>query len=796
MTDEAIFDAVRIGLFQPDRGLYVVPVRHHSPACAWYLRKLIAEVNPTRVLIEAPADFGPQIPLLLNEDTRPPVALVALVDPKEDRPRVAGYYPFCDHSPEFVALRDGHALGAELRFIDAPAADKAMRALPDQTEPVAFTEERHFDSNDYTNALARQTGCRDGFELWDHLFEAQLGGDDWKAFFTEVGAYCAGIREATPQDTIAQTGDANREAHMARAVKAALDDGGPVVVVVGGFHAPALIGDLTSIPKPEATKAKADCYLIRYGFRALDALNGYAAGLPQPGYYQHLWDCAIEGDMAWRDIAIDLLSGFSDQMRGEGHVVALPTQVEAIRVAEALARMRGRPGALRHDLIDGVQSALIKGESQGRDPMITALQSYLCSDTLGNVPAAAGAPPLVEDVHRRAGKHRFDLSDTSQRRRKLDIRRKDTHLEASRFCHAMSLLGSSFANREVGPDYITGARTELLFEEWSYAWSPLVEGHLIENAVLGDDLPTACLNLLIRSRQKLIAEGNARDLPELVTLLSRGLLAGLGEALVPFLGDLSGDIQNFGTFSTVTLALRRLMFLQRSTGPMRAPAELDLTGAVGHAYHRLVFLCDDLQNIKEEQVDECLSAIWTVTEILRDCDGAGLDKSLLVEALDRAADQVESPVILGALLAVSVQAGLRSVDDLLHAVEGRLTGVSLDLPARIGVLRGILHTSPMLLWHADDLLSVVDRFLCDLSETEFLELLPHLRLAFTALNPRDTDRLAEELARMHGVSAGQLLKPSGTATEADLARALELERAVLDTLTEDGLTAWIKGDAA
>ncbi|MEM9426201.1 MAG: DUF5682 family protein, partial [Pseudomonadota bacterium] len=192
----------------------------------------------------------------------------------------------------------------------------------------------------------------------------------------------------------------------------------------------------------------------------------------------------------------------------------------------------------------------------------------------------------------------------------------------------------------------------------------------------------------------------------------------------------------------------------------------------------------------------CLSAIWTVTEILRDCEGAGLDKSLLVEALDRAADRVDAPVILGALLAVSVQAGLRSVDDLLDAVEGRLTGVSLDLPARIGVLRGILHTSPMLLWHADNLLGVVDRFLCGLSEAEFLELLPHLRLAFTALNPRDTDKLAEELARMHGLSAGQLLKSSGTATEADLARALTLERAVLDSLAEDGLTAWIKGDAA
>lgn len=796
MTDEAEFSAIRDGLFQPERGLYVVPIRHHSPACAWFLRRLLAEVRPAKVLIEAPADFAPQIPLLLDAETKPPVALVALVQPTEDRPRVAGYYPFCDHSPEFVALRDGHQLGADLRFIDAPSADKAMRLASSPSEPVSFADETHFNSSDYTAALAKETGCRDGFELWDHLFETQMGGSDWQSFFGEVGVYCAGIRNATPAATITDIGDESREAHMARAVKSALDDGGPVVVVVGGFHAPALIGDLKNISKPETGKAKADCYLIRYGFRALDALNGYAAGLPQPGYYQHIWDMAAEGGTPWRDIAIDLLSRFSEKMRADGHIVALPTQVEAIRIAEALARLRGRPGALRHDLIDGVQGAMVKGESRSSDPMIAEFRAYLCGDALGNVPASAGSPPLVEDVRRRATRHRFDISDSARRTRKLDIRRKENHLEASRFCHALTLIGCPFTSREIGPDYITGSRMELLFEEWSYAWSPGVEGHLIENAVLGDDLPAACLNYLTRARQSMMDEGKGRELPELVTLLSRGLLAGLEEKLVPFLDALSGDIQSFGTFTTVTHALRRLMFLQRSTGPMRAPKELDLSGAVQSAYHRLVYLCDDLPNTREENVNERLDAILTVTEILRDCEGSGLDKTLLTEALDRAAEDVEEPVILGALLAVSVQSGLRSTQELLNAVEGRLRGVSLDLPARIGVLRGILHASPLLLWHAEELLEVVDRFLCDLTEDEFLELLPHLRLAFTALNPRDTDRLAEELARRHGVTAGQLLKSTGAATEADLTRALGIERALLESLRTDGLTEWVAGGAA
>ncbi len=793
MTIKTEFQSVRAGLFQPERGLYVVPIRHHSPACARQLRHLLAEIQPRHVLIEAPADFADHIPLLLDRNTKPPVALVALVDPGDERPRLAGYYPFCAHSPEFVALQDGDTLGANLKFIDAPSTEKAMCAPLEQAEPVAFLEERHFDSSDYTKKLAQEAGCRDGFELWDHLFEAQIGTADWRSFFGEVGVYCAGIRSATSEAEIVANGDANREAHMGRAVKAALADGGPVVAVVGGFHAPALIGDLTRSPDVVRKAKTSESYLIRYGYRALDALNGYAAGLPQPGYYQHLWERAEKGNPAWREVAISLLSEFSEKARQDGHVISLPSQVEAIRMAEVLASMRGRPGALRHDLIDGIHSAMVKGESSSSDPILSAFKSYLCGDALGDVPAGAGVPPLVADARRRAERLRFDVSDTSPRRRKLDIRRKETHLEASRFCHAMTLIGSPFAGREVGPDFISGSRTELLFEEWSYTWSPLVEGHLIESAVLGDDLPSACLSHLARARDRMIDEGNARDLPGMVTLLSRGLLAGLGEELGPFLNQLGSDIQNVGTFSTVTATLRKLMFLQRSTGPLKAPETLNIFAAVEAAYGRLIYLCDELPRTNEEQVKERLDAILTIAEIMRDCAEAGVDGELLKEALDRVVDEVSSPVILGALLAVCLQTGLRKGEVLIEAVEGRLSGVSLDLPGRIGVLRGILYTAPMLLWHTEGLLRVVDTFLCGLSEGDFLELLPHLRLAFTSLNPRDTDRLAEELSVMHGVQKGALISRQINATEADLTRALNVERRVVEMLEADGLCHWSKG---
>ena len=795
MTDAATFADLRAALFQADRGLYVVPVRHHSPACAWALRRLIEEVQPAHVLVEGPADFTEQIPLLLDPGTVPPVALVALIDLPDGKDRVSGYYPFCAHSPEYVALQTGQAVGAALSFMDAPAADKAALGLLDGPTPTALASEHHFDSSDYVRALARKTGCRDGFELWDHLFETRLGQSDWRAFFGDVGVYCAGIRAATPPDRISAGGNDLREAHMAGAIAQALAKGGPVVAVVGGFHAPALVGDLAG-PKPKTHKANTQAYLIRYGFRALDALNGYAAGLPQPGYYQKLWDMAGAGvsGQTWRDLGVDVMADFAQAMRKEGHPIALPVQVEAMRMAESLSLMRGRPGALRHDLLDGVKTALTKGEATAQDIWVSRFQEFLCGDSLGDVPPAAGSPPLVEDVRQKAMRHRFDLSDSQNRRRKLDIRRKAAHLDASRFLHALDFLSVGFARRESGPDYVIGHRTELLFEEWQYAWSPLVEGQLIGHAVLGDKLEDACLAHLYRARAEMLAEGHARDLPRMIDLLARGLLAGLGAELETFLTFLSEDIQAHGSFETVTVGLLRLMFILRSAGPIGAPEALDLRAVVQTAYARLIYLCDDLPATSDEQIEERLVAMRIITEILRDAAELGLDRSLLDEALDRVSAMQVPPVILGSVLSVCVQAGLRPAQELVTILSGQLRGVSLAAEDQIGVLRGLLATCPALLWHAEGLFDATDQFLTEIAEDQFLSLLPHLRLAFTALNPQETDRLARLVAEKHGLQVGAVIVQTASLSARDVQAALEVEQAVLKALAQDGLQDWIKGE--
>src|SRR5690606_30236071 len=257
--------------------------------------------------------------------------------------RLAAYYPFCAHSPEYVALAEARALGAEIELIDLPSGDEALVARERPDRAVVLADETYFDSGAYISALCRRLGCRNGYELWDHLFESRLGDADWRRFLAEVGTYCAALRAATPAETIAENGDLAREAHMRAALAGALERSGPIVAVVGGFHAPALLepeigaGEIGARHQfSERRILPSRSYLIRYGFAALDALSGYAAGLPQPGYYERLWQRANDGDGApsWRTTALELVSDFAARSRAEGREISVPAQVEIVRAAE------------------------------------------------------------------------------------------------------------------------------------------------------------------------------------------------------------------------------------------------------------------------------------------------------------------------------------------------------------------------------------------------------------------------------------------------------------------------------
>ncbi|NSX53426.1 DUF5682 family protein [Parasulfitobacter algicola] len=778
-------DAAEAALFGTRDGTCLfAPIRHHSPACAWMLRAMIDDHQPELILIEAPRDLIHHVPFLTDPETVAPVAIVSLGAREGQSTRAVRYFPFSDHSPELLAIRQAAQIGADVQFIDLPAG----RHFDDDVKIAPFQSEIAFDTATFVRATCSKLGLRDGAELWDHLFETRLGQSDWRGFFSDVYAYCLALRETTAPDIIVHDDTLTREAEMRAHIAAA--QGKRVIVLTGGFHTPALIqpGD----EKP-AKSSDVESYLIGYGEEALDALSGYGAGLRYPGWYAGLWQsaCAANGSPDWSAHALETSLGFAAQMAGDNRRVAVPQLVEMLGMAEGLARLKGREAILLPDLFDGLRSALIKTEAGPGEPFSQRLHAYLRGTKLGKVPKSAGQPPIVADARARAQTARVDLSDSIKRAKKLDIRRKPTHLKTSQFFYQMGLLNTGFASLETGPDFVIGSRIDLLFEEWLVGWSPFVEGALIDAARLGATLPEAAANHLFEQRQALFEAGRGNDLSAILDLLLAGLRAGLGSDLTELADEMRNSVSIAADFDALAQIIQKLQSVSAPGDPLFDENAPDLVAILTTAFDRMVYLIEDLTETTEDAMPDRIASLGIVAAVLRGPQADRFDGQTFTDALTRILAIKDCPPMLaGALAGLLVRAGLYAPETLAHLLQGNLRGIGSAPEDRAALLMGLLSVAPMVLWQNQVVLDSANAAISELDEDIFVAALPSLRRSLTQLNPHETDRLAEELAALFGVQASSISGVKSRFTEQEAARALAIDRAMDDLLIADGLTHW------
>ncbi len=780
-----------VSLHDPARALWVVPVRHHSPACAAQLDRLIAAVKPAAILVEGPCDFDPLIDHLCDPRTRAPVAIVSLREAVAGQAtrRVASYFPFCAHSPELIALQAATALGLPARFIDLPSTAREM-VFDDTGEPARslLSDERPFDVGDYVTALARELGCRDGNEVWDQLFEARIADPDWQRFFADVARYCACIRAATDPAQMEQDGTLAREAQM-RAILAETRAAvaGPIVALVGGFHASALFGASTAKPVAARTDAGRS-YLIRYGMRQLDALGGYGAGLPLPGFYDRLWQVREAGGQG---LALALVSGFAAHLRAGAGMEApsFPVIANAVEQAERLAALRGRPFPARDDIIDAIRSSFIKGEIPIEQvPLLNELKAWLTGTAIGEVPPSAGSPPLVEAVRAQARSLGFTVADGERRSRELDIYRKPRHREASRFCHAMALLDANFSQRTAGPDFRNDVGLDRLHEVWSVAWSPLVESRLIELSEAADTLGEALAFVLAQKLAALSEDGKGRSALAAIDLFSAACRAGLGTEAHAILALVERQVIEDPQLGSVVAALTDLVLLRRGRETLGITDTEPLDHLIGAAWRHILVLLPELAEYGPEQVRDAVSALADLRGLIELARGseAPTEIALFDEALTRLQAQPVAPMLAGAVMAFVLIDGQADAGALEARLRGELASGYVDPAERLAFLGGVIAIARELLWSVPAIIATLDTLIAGLDEEGFLALLPHLRLALMPLDPREIDRLAEEVAVRIGVQPGQLATAIDL-SEAELAANIALDRELALVLARDGV---------
>ncbi|OYO29818.1 DUF5682 family protein [Janthinobacterium sp. PC23-8] len=795
-------------------GLYFAPLRHHSPACAFALQAMLRELRPAAVLIEGPDAFNDMLPLLLDERTRPPVALLCQASEQDEdgaaRTRSA-FFPFCDYSPEWVALRAGTEVGARLAFIDLPWQARGNRdsRQPEDGEARSLMAERYLAHSSYLNALARGAGCRDQDELWDHLFESRSRAAllDWRTLFGDVFAYCAMARLDYEPAVLEGEGSLPRERHMAAHIarwRGQVD--GPIVVVTGGFHTSALIDLLEQARPLSNTPAAAPSWLIRYSFERLDALNGYGAGMPAPAYYQAVWEALQRpgpGGEHHLVVAVDQLTQLAQHSRERGLQERISTaEVQAALLQAArLAALRGHAGPGRQDLLDAMRSCFVKGAiDDGTQGLLIDVRRQMTGSRLGDVPPSAGSPPLVEDARAQARRHGLRLDDGEKRLARLDLYRKDRHRRRSQYFQLMQYLDTDLARWQGGPDFLTGSRLELLFEEWSYAWTPLVEARLIELSGDGATLLEVALARLLREEQALGAAGRARSAGSASALLVRACVIGLHERLPGLLDLLSHHLDDDGDFASVVACGHALVTLWRAREPLGVREHPGVLHLMRRVWPAALFLLPNLADVDEPAESAQVGQLLALREFGRAARSAlsGEEAGLAFEAADlhRQLDSLArrpdgAPGICGAASALLFLDGAWSETQLSQLLEQRF-GAGATPQDAVRFLSGLMAVAPELLPTQPGLRRSFNRLVGSWDEANFIRYLPDLRLAFTGLKPQETGELAEALALLNGAAPDALqAQIHYDVSESEMLAGGRLNAALAACLERDALGGWL-----
>jgi hypothetical protein len=821
------------------------PIRHHSPACAAHLRRWIRAHRPASVLVEGPASFTSKIPLLIDERCVFPVALFTNFIDKRNRlgpatgsdsgqekqnifgpPRFAAYYPFCDYSPELVALRNGHAAGAQLRFIDLEYAEMILArqsaepgAEPEGVRIDSLAADPHLRHSEYIAALTRRLGCRDFNELWDHLFESCSDGLDTDAFIDRVATYCAMARLDYTPEHLRRDGTTAREACMAAAIGEELarnqaeGRAGPILVVTGGFHTvalPDLVAARTQRPAPLAlTEGEAGTWLMRYSFDQLDALAGYASGMPSPSYYDRLWKATAEEELpntAPPEIhfsavrtrvaaAIVVEVGRLTRERNLATAVSTPDAIAAVQVTRQLAAMRGHPWPLREDVLDGIRTCFVKGEMNGEGQVLLGLvHQVLAGDRVGKTPPGTNMPPIVDDFHATARRLRLPIDRIERRELTLDLYRNAGHRHISRLCHRLDLLEVPFALFQGGPDFVQGQALDLMQERWTVSWSPATDTALIEASVYGPTLEEAVAAKLRQQIAQLQDEGASRNTAAAVALLVRACCLGLHDQAASLVPLIEVHVAEDPALPSVVNGLSQLELLAHAREPLEAGHLTALPRLLVAAFQRACRLVNDIATCPDEAVAPIMAALRTLREVLaasraRDDAGPGLDPELFHQALHRVVSHPPAEAqaaVVGAVAGILYGEGKLSEEALVRVTCGFLGGTASEARKSCGVLRGLLATAREAAWQVKAVIEALDEQFQTWDEATFLNALPELRLAFADLTPREVSRVADRVAGFHDeADLGELIHVD--LGEEEVQFGLELSRRVREALRSDSL---------
>jgi Family of unknown function (DUF5682) len=685
-------------------------IRHHGPGSARSLRDALIELSPDVVLIEGPPEADGLVDLAGDPEMQPPVALLGYV-PGE--PGTAAFWPFAVFSPEWQAIRYALGAGIPVRFCDLPAAYQLAMVGRGNDKP----------RTDPVSELAAAAGYDDPERWWEDVVEHVPGPAVFAALAEAIGFLRAEDAEPDPRDAV-------REAYMRKVLRRAVKDGYQrIAVVCGAWHVPAL-QDLPAAAADDRLlrglpKMKATLTWVPWTYGRLAYASGYGAGIRSPGWYDHLFSSAGQPLERW-------LAKAAAVLRDEGVPASSAHVIESVRLAEALAALRGRPLAGLEEVTESARAVLCEGS----DLLVGLIQRRLVvGERLGAVPAATPMVPLQRDVHDQQRSLRL-RPEAEPRDYDLDLR-KPKDLARSHLLHRLTLLGVRWGTTQQGRTQNIGT----FRESWQLAWRPELDLALIEASMWGGTVEAAAAQ---RARS---AAAEAAALEDLTRLVERCLLADLGDALPEALAAvrdraaLEGDVTHLMTALPALVRAARYGDV-RGTDPGRlGEVAVELITRICAGLPAAVTSLDETaERAMRDRIDTVHSAIGLLAD-------AG-SRARWLDTLVRLAPRCP-PLVSGRLTRLLLDAERITGDDVAIRMSRELSA-GAPAAAAAGWAEGFLAGSGLLLLHDDKLLGLADGWLAGLSASAFAAVLPALRRTFGEFAPPERRAIGDKAMRLDG----------------------------------------------
>lgn len=702
----------------------VLGIRHHGPGSA---RSVVAEldrIRPAAVLIEGPSDADPVLAYAASPDMVPPVALFAY-DP--GAPRTSAFWPFASFSPEWQALRWATDHGVPARFCDLPSG----AFLGSSDEPDAEESDRRQVREDPIGMLASAAGYDDAERWWDDVIESRLDGQPPFEALTEAMAELRSAVGPGPDEPREQ----RREAFMRQTIRSTVKGtDGPVAVVCGAWHAPALAAPLGPAAPDAAIlrglpKRKTTLTWVAWTHSRLAAISGYGAGITSPGWYHHLFTAPDEVVARW-------LTKVARVLRSHDLPVSSAHVIEATRLAEALATLRARPLAGLREVTEATRAVLCEGD----DAAVAFVQRDLVvGELLGEVPEDAPSVPLEVDLRAQARSLRLKI-EPLEKAITLDLRKEHDRAK-SVLLHRLAGLGIGWGTAR--EDEVRAMGT--FRETWTLRWQPELAVAIVDAALWGTTISDAATAKL------LAAARSADDLRTLTEGVEHALLADLAGTLPELLALLESKaavdldvVRLMGALPALVRAVRYGDVRDTDTGAMSSVIDSLVLRVCAGLPASVTSLADDAAALHRSHID----AVHQALAVHARTPSGAASRERWIETLCQLAERRDLHGLLaGRLVRLLVDAGALPRSEAAQRLAAHLSiGVSPDDKAAYA--EGFLGGSGLLLVHDADLLTILDRWVVSLGAQDFLDVLPLLRRTFGEFSAAERQNIAGQLKHL------------------------------------------------